>query len=96
MSPLKRDFLFVGCGNGHDWQHVGGRNAGCGDDCCCSVPVYRCARCGDYDYGNNQEAEEILGNCEHAKEIADECGNDRVQDAGPGTADRERLDPVNP
>lgn len=50
----------------HDWQLLGGRNAGCNDDCrecSCSVPVYQCARCGDCDYGENTEAEKIMADC---------------------------------
>lgn len=49
----------VGC----DMQHAGGRNAGCGDGCCCSVPVYICTRCGDSDYGDNAEAVECRAEC---------------------------------
>lgn len=48
----------------HDWKFIGGRNAACGvDGCSCSVPVHRCASCGDYDYGENAEAEQIVGRC---------------------------------
>lgn len=50
----------VGC----DMRHVGGRNAGCGDECCCSVPVYACTRCGDSDYGDNEEAARQKADCE--------------------------------
>ena len=49
---------------GHDWRHIGGRNAGCGGDACsCSVPVHECARCGDCDYGENDEAEKTMADC---------------------------------
>lgn len=53
------------CRHGCDMRHAGGRNAGCdiGDDCCCSVPVYACTRCGDSDYGNNEEAAEVRRRC---------------------------------
>lgn len=48
-------------------EHVmvfhGGANAGCGDLCICSVPVYVCELCGDSDYGNNDEALEIVEKC---------------------------------
>lgn len=50
----------------HDWQLMGGCNAGCHDDCSlcgCSVPVHQCSRCGDCDYGENPEAERIIANC---------------------------------
>lgn len=47
-----------------DMKQVGGCNAGCGErDCCCSVPVYECTRCGDSDYGDNAEADEIKAEC---------------------------------
>jgi hypothetical protein len=50
--------------HGHTLAFVGGRNACCGNrDCCCSVPVYRCEVCDDYDYGDNQEATEIMREC---------------------------------
>ncbi len=58
-----RDWLFVGCEGGHDWQSIGGCNAGCGEECGCSVPVYTCTRCGDSDYGENAEAEDIRNEC---------------------------------
>ncbi|WP_439398521.1 hypothetical protein ACRQ5Q_14595 [Bradyrhizobium sp. PMVTL-01] len=49
----------VGC----DMRSVGGCNAGCDDDCCCSVPVHKCTRCGDCDYGENEEAEQTSEKC---------------------------------
>lgn len=49
---------------GHVWKHIGGKNAGCGDACCCSVPVHTCALCGDSDYGDNDEADAVLEGCE--------------------------------
>lgn len=48
---------------GHDWQMIGGKNAGCHDDCGCSVPVNVCKVCGDSDYGDNSEAEHTLAHC---------------------------------
>lgn len=57
------DWLFVGCEKGHDWKCLGGRNAGCDEYCCCSVPVHSCTRCGLCDYGENEEAAEILEAC---------------------------------
>lgn len=59
----KRDILFVGCEKGHNWKHIGGKNAGCEPDCGCSVPVYQCTRCGDCDYGENEEAEKVRTFC---------------------------------
>lgn len=66
---MPRDFLFVGCEQGHDWVFLGGCNAGCDKDCACSVPVHECSRCGDCDYGQNDEAKDVRSNC--AAERAD-------------------------
>lgn len=60
---MKRDWLFVACERGHDMQSIGGCNAGCGDDCSCSVPVNVCSRCGVCDYGDNDDAREIRAQC---------------------------------
>lgn len=49
----------IGC----DMQSIGGCNAGCHDDCACSVPVLKCLRCGDCDYGENDEADQIRRQC---------------------------------
>lgn len=49
----------VGC----DMEHIGGCNAGCGEDCCCSVPVHVCPKCGDSDYGDNPEAAQVRDEC---------------------------------
>lgn len=47
---------------GHKWEFYGGRNCGC-EGGGCSVPVYRCSVCEDYDYGENAEAAEIRARC---------------------------------
>lgn len=47
---------------GHLWTHVGGANCGCLDGCC-SVPVHQCSSCGDYDYGDNAEADDVRAKC---------------------------------
>lgn len=60
---MRRDWLFLGCEAGHEWRHVGGCNAGCHEDCSCSVPVHECARCGDCDYGDNPEADAKRAAC---------------------------------
>ena len=52
---------------GHDWRMIGGRNAGCDDDCRCSVPVHVCQKCGDCDYGDTEEAGDIMSQCESRK-----------------------------
>lgn len=66
MTSIKeahRDWLFVACENGHDWQCTGGCNAGCHELCSCSVPVNVCRRCDTCDYGANSEAEAIRAEC---------------------------------
>lgn len=64
VERLARAILQAPCRDvGHDWRHIGGTNAGCGDDCGCSVPVYSCARCQDSDYGDNAEARKIIAAC---------------------------------
>lgn len=56
---------------GHDWKSRGGCNAGCCDDCACSVPVHECTRCGDCDYGQNEWREQTVAECwaKHGKPI---------------------------
>lgn len=54
---------------GHAWVFAGGCNCGCDGRAGCSVPVYRCRACGDYDYGDNEEAAEIVRQC---KELRDD------------------------
>jgi hypothetical protein len=48
---------------GCDMQSTGGCNCGCHEDACCSVPVNKCTRCGDCDYGDNADATEIRRCC---------------------------------
>jgi hypothetical protein len=63
-ARLRREIASGPCREyGHDWQSYGGRNAGCDKDCGCSVPVNVCAKCGDCDYGENDEAREIVALC---------------------------------
>lgn len=63
------DWLLVGCENGHAWKCLGGRNAACDEHCCCSVPVHTCTRCGLCDYGENEEAREILEACSISRDL---------------------------
>lgn len=64
LAHLRRQALGATCAEiGHDWKSIGGRNAGCGPDCCCSVPVHECSRCGDCDYGENKWAEQAIAEC---------------------------------
>lgn len=53
---------------GHVWAFAsGGMNCGCVDGSC-SVPVYQCQSCGDYDYGDNAEANDKRAWCaEHGQ-----------------------------
>lgn len=55
---------------GCDMQSIGGCNCGCefydGEERCegqCSIPVLKCTRCGDCDYGENVYAEEARIAC---------------------------------
>lgn len=62
---VSRDVLWLGCYSGnHDWRLTGGCNAGCNDWCSCSVPVRKCAKCGDCDYGDSLEAAKVRQDCE--------------------------------
>lgn len=59
-----RDILnLYDCNEAHDWKSRGGCNAGCCDGCACSVPVHECTRCGDCDYGQNEEARAVITEC---------------------------------
>jgi hypothetical protein len=51
----------------HDMQSIGGCNAGCADDCSCSVPVYTCTRCSECDYGDNDEARKVRRYCRKSR-----------------------------
>lgn len=70
-AMLRRSIAAASCAEvGHDWKHIGGRNAGCelDKDCCCSVPVHVCTKCGDCDYGDNEEAAEKIANCNNGED----------------------------
>lgn len=79
---------------GHDWQSLGGRNAGCCRDCSCSIPVHECARCGDCDYGDNAEARAKIERCELAQEIRS-CDCQGGYDQPGGIAYRSNDCPVH-
>jgi hypothetical protein len=49
---------------GHGYRSIGGCNAGCGPLCGCSVPVNECIKCGDCDYGDNDDARAVRRLCE--------------------------------
>jgi hypothetical protein len=64
LEELRRRAAFASCAEiGHDWKCLGGCNAGCGDECVCSVPVHECSRCKGCDYGENNEATEVRRLC---------------------------------
>jgi hypothetical protein len=48
---------------GHNWQFHGGKS-GCDMDFCeCSASVYVCSKCGDCDYGDNEESADMRAAC---------------------------------
>lgn len=68
VEEIKRQIRTGPCAqNGHDWRSDGGCNASCDlaadGGCGCSVPVHVCSKCGDCDYGQNAEAEQIGETC---------------------------------
>lgn len=66
VAQLRREIAAGPCAQfGHDWKLVGGRNACCEAEasCSCSIPVNVCAKCSDCDYGENQEAADVIRNC---------------------------------
>lgn len=48
---------------GHKWKSDGGRWCGCCDGGC-SVPVHECEACGDCDYGDNEDADDVRAECD--------------------------------
>jgi hypothetical protein len=50
---------------GHVWVFTGARWCGCegSESRGCSVSVHECSACGDCDYGENDEADEIRAEC---------------------------------
>ncbi|MBN9548782.1 MAG: hypothetical protein J0H31_07850 [Alphaproteobacteria bacterium] len=65
VARIEREIAAGPCWtHGHTWTFLGGANAGCCDTCNCSVSVHVCAKCGDCDYGVNEEAVQIRKECE--------------------------------
>jgi hypothetical protein len=60
---MRRDFLFLNCQEAHDWEFVGAKPCCCERGDGCSIPVFQCRICRDYDYGDNEERREIEYNC---------------------------------
>jgi hypothetical protein len=48
----------------HKWMFIGGASRTLSDGGYCSVPVHKCEFCGDCDYGENDEARQIIAECE--------------------------------
>lgn len=71
-NRLRREIAQGPCREvGHDWQFAGGSNLGCDEDCQCGGPVYTCTKCGDSDYGDNEEADELRADCLHAQDVVE-------------------------
>lgn len=70
VARLEREFAQGSCREvGHQWESYGGRNAGCSLACCCSVPVNVCTKCGDCDYGENDEANQTRRECREQSHV---------------------------
>ncbi len=69
LEQLKRRAAAADCRTaGCNMKFLGGKNASCDEaGCNCSVPVHQCARCGDCDYGDNKEADEIRARCKEER-----------------------------
>lgn len=64
LAELRRRAATATCAEaGHRWKCVGGRNAGCGPYCSCSVPVHECEVCGDSDYGQPAAEADVIQEC---------------------------------
>jgi len=63
LERLKRQAVAATCAEvGHRWKFIGGSNAGCCDECDCSVSVHECEVCRDCDYGE-PERETVIKDC---------------------------------
>ena len=60
----------------HRMISLGGRNCGCHDYSACSLPVHECADCGACDYGENEEAAQIVADCKAYHPERHERGTD--------------------
>lgn len=64
VARLEREAASLGCRDaGHQWVFDGGRWCGCHETAGCSIPVHKCARCGNYDYGDNEDARKQIAAC---------------------------------
>lgn len=72
VARLEREIAGAPCADvGHRWKFFGGRHCGC-EPGSCSVPVHKCSVCGDYDYGENDESEDIRRRCREDRSDADD------------------------
>jgi ribosomal protein L29 len=79
VARLERQAAAATCAEiGHRWVSLGGCNCGCEGNGReyggCSVPVHECAICGDCDYGENHDAEEVRRRCAEARTLKAEGG----------------------
>ena len=63
-ARLRRIIESKSCAEGHTWKSIGGCNASCSDNCSCSIPVNECEVCGDCDYGDNEDARDVIAACD--------------------------------
>jgi hypothetical protein len=66
LARLERQAAHATCAEiGCNMVSTGGCNCGCDSELmgACSVPVNHCTRCGDCDYGENNDATEIRRRC---------------------------------
>lgn len=65
VARLERIAASATCAElGHDWVSLGGCNCGCHENAACSIPVNECRRCGECDYGDNDDARAIKDGCD--------------------------------
>lgn len=65
VAKIEREMAHGPCSeHGHEWEFYGGSNLGCDPDCACGGSVYVCLKCGDCDYGDNEENDELRANCD--------------------------------
>lgn len=48
---------------GHKWESTGAAWCGC-EGGRCFVPVHECEACGDCDYGDNEDADDVRAECD--------------------------------
>lgn len=85
LLDLLREAAALGGGElciaGHAWQSEGGRTCPKYADADCSQPVYRCARCGVYDYGDTGGPAHRDCFAECRRDFTDEIAEDEARAA---------------